>query len=223
MSDPRAEGSVAETDAAEPADPRRWPFAARVVRVVGVGLLLAPVVFDEGWPAGLLREEALGAVTIVLGDWVPNIREVAFVCFLLGLLAVLVAPTLGPWTGRGASVVAVRIISPVLLGCTVLAAASAYLGIWLSQESYRVLEPTSGAGCRVVMSGASGGFHGSYRSYGIVRPGEAQVEWMVRSVYADRGDHDTRLSWSAEVARLLPEPGRPPHPELASVRFDCRP
>lgn len=205
-----------------PADPRRWPVASRVVRVLGVALLLVPIVLAYGWPGGLLRQEALGAFTLVVDDWVPSLRGPAGWCLLLGCVALLIAPLLGPW-GRGAkSVTAVRIISPVALGIMVLHAANAYLGVWIAQEDYRVLERSSPQGCRVVVAAHGAGFQGMSRSFGLVRPDSDRVEWVLRESYSEEGAHLIEAAWDGEVGRLRSDLEAQITPQLASVRFDCR-
>ncbi|WP_206446644.1 hypothetical protein [Agrococcus sp. KRD186] len=206
---------------AEPPDPRRWPLASRIIRVVGFALLLVPIMLDHGWPGDLLRREALGSVTIVVGDWVPSLRGPAGWCLALGVLAILVAPLLGPWGQGRRSVIAMRVVSPLALGAVVLSAVGAYFGVWVAQESFRVLDQMSADGCRVVVGAHGAGFQGLNRSYGLVRPGSDRVEWVIRESYSDQGAHEIEVTWDGEVGRLRSDTEAQITPQLAPVRFDC--
>ncbi|WP_404313161.1 hypothetical protein LG314_04900 [Agrococcus terreus] len=222
-------GSVADDQGADDSpprdgatDPRRWPVASRVVRVVGIALLMVPVVLENGWPDDLLRREALGAFTIVVGDWVPSLRGPAGWSFLLGAIALIIAPMLGSWGQGPRSLTAMRIISPVALGILVLTAANSYLGIWVSQEGYRVLEQPSPSGCRVVVAAHGAGFQGMSRSFGFVRPDSDRVEWVIRESYSEEGAHLIDAMWDGEIGQLRSDMEAQITPQLAPVRFDCR-
>lgn len=215
-------GAGDEHDGARANDLRRWPLASRVVRVAGLSLLLIPTVLRDVWPAGLLRQEALGAVTVVVGDWVPSLRGPAGWCVALGLLFVVLAPALGSWgTGRR-SVIAMRILSPIILTVMVALSLSSYFGVRAAQESYRVLEQSSPQGCRVLMATHSAGFQGLSYSYGLIRPGAENVEWVIRQAYSEEGDNTIEVRWERDVGRLSSSDPAQITPQLAPIRFDCR-
>lgn len=143
---------------------------SRTLRIVGFGLLALPVVLMALVPSQILRVDALGFDTVLLGEWVPSLVAPVSLCFWGGLLCSAMAPLIGVW-GRGRwSRRAMRVLSPIIMGSTTLLSATATVGLLLDQDQ-AVLEGTSPAGCRVVIATNFAGLDAVDVSVGVVQPG----------------------------------------------------
>lgn len=177
---------------------RRFDVTSRVLRVVGIGALLVPITVHATYPFAL-GDESLGAFTLVVGSAIPRLVDLVALCTLAGLGLVVSAPFVGSWPADVGWRLVARIVSPMAIILTVLAALWAWLLLAFGQAGFAVVGEPSPSGCRVVVAQAPNGFHHETSAVGVVTADATIVEWQVRNITTDLGDFvlspDLEVQW----------------------------
>lgn len=169
----------------------RWRGVVRVVAtlsLVGAVLTAVAVVIVP-----MDRDEALGWVTVVIGDWIPTWWTAELALVVAGIAGLLAARIIAPPSPERRARV-LRIVLTVVLVITVPVSMLAV--VWLSSSRYSVLAERSAGGCRVAVQEFSFLFAGR-GSAGVVQPGSWTVDWL-----ADYSADDGYMPFSAGTYSL---------------------
>lgn len=158
-----ASQSVAVSDART-----RWRSA---LRDVGTLSLVAAVLVGIGFV--LSGNEALGWVTIAVGDWIPTWHTVQIALVGTGTAALLIAAVVAPSPPPELGLV-FRLTFVAVLTVSVLASM---LVVELGASRYSVLPAQSDGGCRVIVREYSFLLAGSGH-VGIVQTGSITAQWL---------------------------------------------
>lgn len=152
-------------------------------RLRGLWLVVAASFFTAAVMLGAMvvlvpmgRDEALGWITLVIGEWIPTWWTVEVVLVALGLGSLLTARILAPpLRARGS-----RASRAVLVTAAVVAVSGSMLAVGASNISqYSLLPERSEGGCRIAVQEHSFLYAG-WGSVGIVQPGSVNVDWLGR-------------------------------------------
>lgn len=146
----------------------RWRSA---LRDVGTLSLLAAVLMGVGFV--LSANEALGWVTIIVGDWIPTWHAVEFALVGTGAAALLIAACVAPSPPPELGLV-YRLSFAAVLTVSVLVSM---IVVDLGSSRYSILPEQSDGGCRVVVREYSFLLAGSGH-VGIVQPGSITTQWL---------------------------------------------
>lgn len=183
---------------------RRWAIALRSGGTLMLALAVAGGVL--AWSQLAARYGEPGAspmgVTLVIGDWFPNLWELEVVAIAVGISAIVVAAMIAPLPRRGR---AVRIALGSVLAMLVVLSAPTTAIASFGGGGYQVLPERSEQGCRIVAREWSFLLSGR-GAVGIVQPDGFTVDW-VRTYWADDGVQPFSsgryaLRWEGTIAHL---------------------